>query len=72
MNAGLGSKELVIEATGGFRPPPAVIDAHDKPELITAGARTVLFLASDESSIITGASLATDNGFAAGMALTTR
>ncbi len=72
VNAGFGSKELVVDATGSFRPPQAVIDAHDDPEKISAGARTVLFLASDESSIVTGASLAADNGFTAGMPLPAR
>lgn len=72
VNAGFGSKELVIDSTGGFRPSQAVIDAHDEPEKIAAGVRTVLFLASDESSIVTGASLAADDGFAAGMPLPTR
>ncbi len=72
VNAGFGSKDLVVDATGSFRPPQAVIDAHDEPEQISAGAQTVLFLASDQSSIVTGASLAADNGFTAGMPLPTR
>ena len=72
VNAGFGSKELVSEATGGFRAPQAALDAHDNREGMVAGARTVLFLASDESSIVTGASLAADNGFTAGMSLPAR
>ena len=69
INAGFGNKDLVVEATGSFPVPKGVVDAHDNEQGMVDGARTVLWLASDESSIVTGAVLCADNGFAAGMPL---
>ena len=46
-----------------------MVDAHDNTQGMVEGARTVLWLASDESAIVTGAVLCADNGFAAGMPL---
>jgi 3alpha(or 20beta)-hydroxysteroid dehydrogenase len=69
INAGFGSKELVVEASGSFPVPQAAVDAHDNDQGMIDGARTVLWLASDESTIVTGAVLCADNGFAAGMPL---
>jgi 3alpha(or 20beta)-hydroxysteroid dehydrogenase len=72
INAGFGNRDLVTEATGSFPVPKGVVDAHDNVQGMIDGARTVLWLASDESSIVTGAVLCADNGFAAGMPLPTR
>lgn len=69
VNAGFGSKELVAEATGGFEVSQPVLDAHDQPDEIRAGARTILFLACEDSSIVTGAILAADDGYTAGLPL---
>ncbi len=69
INAGFGNKDLVTEATGSFPVPQRAVDAHDDVRGMVEGARTVLWLASDESSIVTGAVLCADNGFAAGMPL---
>ena len=69
INAGFGNKDLVTEATGSFPVPQRAVDAHDDVQGMVEGARTVLWLASDESSIVTGAVLCADRGFAAGMPL---
>jgi 3alpha(or 20beta)-hydroxysteroid dehydrogenase len=68
VNAGFGSKQLLMDASGGFVVPEAVMEAHERPDDLRAGARTILFLASDESSIMTGTHLAADHGYTAGKA----
>lgn len=72
INAGFGSKHLLSDASGSFVVPDAVAEAHENPDHLRAGAGVVLFLASDESSIITGTHVAADDGYTAGKLLPPR